>query len=153
MKKIVGFKIEFGGGESSCRPGESCDYMLIDTLPDDAPTDELYVEIDPDEIPGEGHYEGEVETVMTYEGDEFHEPEYEEVDNRRWIPDDECASIPTLQKMIAEKAADYGFDVLYCGDGDDIPEEYADAVPAYRNVNFGGILIVSYDADDEEEEA
>lgn len=149
MKKIIGFKINFGCGESCYRPGEGCDYMLIDTLPDDAPTDELYVEINPEEVPGEGHWKGEIEQDLEYEGDEFHDPVYREVDNREWIEDDGYASVPILRQMISDKASEEGFEVLYCGDGDDIPCDYADAVPPYRVEDFGGILIVSYEADEE----
>lgn len=149
MKKYVNLNVDYACGESCYRPGEGCDYMLIDTLPDDAPTDELYVEIDPEEVPGEGHWEGEIEQELEYEGDEFHDPVYREVDNRKWVFDDEWASEPILFQMIAEKAREIGFEVLYCGYDCDCPEDLRKIEYFRPEHSKDRILIVGYDAEEE----
>ncbi len=103
--------------------------MMVDSLPEDAQVEDLYVEVDPEEIPGEGHYEGEGE-------------------DREWIFDDEWASEPILYQLLAEEAASKGFKVLYCGPADDAPATLGGIEIHSPHDWSGRVLIVSYDAEE-----
>lgn len=131
MKKRIALCVDYAGGPSCIRPEGSCDYMMVVAIPEDAPVEDLYVEVNPEEIPGEGHYEGEDE-------------------DREWVFDNEWASESILYQLLAAEAMDKGFEVLYCGPASEAPEDVC-AIEIHSPHDWSGrVLIVSYEANDEE---
>lgn len=137
--ETLGFWETFYNGGESRFSNESCDFAMVYVkIPDEdgnLESVELYAECNPDDVPGEGHYENE--NGVCSRGD----------DNAEWVPDDESASekflLVALEKAAEAVASERGIETPFHAPQIPVNEENPLLDSLYKKVNAEHIEFIA----------